>query len=114
MERMQRLLCLSLENQPAAELITGTAHVWSEHLGRVDQDRLNVAFDAIEKHSKRWPTIAHIRENLPTYPINRAPLDRRIEQVSNPAEEAARKERIRKLIEETSRRIGEKPEPEEA
>ena len=67
LERMQRLLCLSMEGQPASELIQGTARVWCEALGQISPERLIHAFDSVEENETRWPTPAVIRKHLPTY-----------------------------------------------
>lgn len=64
---MQRLLCLGMEGQPAAELIPGTVEIWQERFARCDARRLSMAFDAIEANSQRWPTPAAIFEAMPTY-----------------------------------------------
>lgn len=110
---MQRLLCLGLEGQPAAELITGTARVWTDHLGSISRERLAAAFDAVEQNAKRWPSIGYIRECLPSKAfMQRLGPEKRIAVEQDPVEAAAHRERIRKMIEETARRLGEKDEPE--
>jgi hypothetical protein len=67
LDRMQRLMCLGLEGQPAAEVIKGTAEIWQEALGRYHPQRLALAFDAVESSATRWPTPANIIACLPTY-----------------------------------------------
>jgi len=100
LERLQRLLCLGLDGQPAAELIPGTARIWTEHLANVSADRLQTAFDAVEQSCKRWPTVAHIRECLPFYAVaSLVEPEKRIEpEVSNES-----RARVAALIRETAR-----------
>lgn len=62
---MQRLICLALPGQPAAELIDGAARIWTEKLGWMGAERLNSAFDKIEEEAARWPTPASIRKAAP-------------------------------------------------
>jgi len=67
LKRLQRLLCLSLEGQPAAELIEGTALAWQSALGHIGPERLDKAFDNVEKTAQRWPSPRFILDNLPAY-----------------------------------------------
>lgn len=69
---MQKLLCLGLERQPAAETIVGTLAAWREILthrkvyeeGR-DAQRFRDAFVALGGRCKSWPAPADFLEALP-------------------------------------------------
>lgn len=69
--RLQRLLCLGLSGQPSADLITVTARIWAEIIAkelRHDGDwenKVNEAFNAIEKSSTKWPLPVDILEAMP-------------------------------------------------
>jgi hypothetical protein len=72
LEGLQRLMCLSLESQPAAEVIPGTASAWVEALwpGKVwleerDVPRIREAFRQLSLRSTRWPAPAQFMEALP-------------------------------------------------
>lgn len=69
---LQKLLCLSLEGQPAAETIPGTAAAWLEVLtnGRVydearDAPRIREAFVLLASRCRRWPVPADFLEAMP-------------------------------------------------
>lgn len=91
---MQRLLCLGLEGQPAAELIAGTAKVWQERLGQYGADRLSRAFDAVEESAKRWPTPADVIACLPA--AIQAPM--LPQRVLSDSEREKNKQRIAEMI----------------
>jgi hypothetical protein len=104
---MQRLACLGLEGQPAAEVIQATAAVWIDRLACYGAGRLAVAFDAVEKTATRWPTPAQVIASLPTYRVD--PYVPPTHQVTaDPdSERAARtKERADKAIAECAERLG--------
>lgn len=69
---MQKLLPLSLESTPAAEVMAGTALAWHEVLvhGRVfeaarDRQRFREAFRALAARQRRWPAPVDFLEALP-------------------------------------------------
>lgn len=99
-DRMQRLACLGLEGQPAAELITATGRVWIERLSRFHPNRLRMAFDSIEATASRWPTPGNIIAALPayehTYLPPPAPPERQI--AVDPEQAAKAKARIDRVI----------------
>ena len=68
----QKLMCLSMERQPASEIITGTAQVWVETLtdGRSwdqqrDRQRIRSAFVTLARTHTTWPQPKHFLEALP-------------------------------------------------
>lgn len=70
---VQRLLCLGLEGQPAAEVIPGTVGAWCEALEssrawcpQRDPPRIRTAFTALLRTRTRWPTPADFLTALPT------------------------------------------------
>ena len=72
---MQKLMALSLDRTPAAELITATAKVWHEalHIGRVwdrerDAKRIRESFTRLALNSKRWPAVEELITSLPSAP----------------------------------------------
>jgi hypothetical protein len=78
---LQRLLCLGLEGQPAAEVLPGTVAAWFEALTRGkafdrtrDTARIRDAFSLLLSRSRRWPAPADFLEVLPKYeaPVVRA------------------------------------------
>jgi len=69
---MQKLLPLSLENTPAAEVMGGTALAWHEVMvhGRVldparDRQRFREAFRTLASRQRRWPAPVDFLEALP-------------------------------------------------
>jgi hypothetical protein len=69
----QKLITLSLEHPPAAEVLPGTVLAWLEAItaGRVfDQDRdaprFRAAFLALATRCRRWPVPADFLEALPS------------------------------------------------
>lgn len=71
---MQRLLCLSLDGQPAAEVIPGTVAAWCEAVQRNrlmdesrDCPRLREAFGALMARCRRWPAPVDLIEALPRW-----------------------------------------------
>lgn len=110
LDRIQRLICLGLEGQPAAELIAGTAQIWQEKLGRYDERRLIVAFDSVEGTARRWPTPADVIAALPvyahTYTETAAPQPG-VPQIATDPEAAQRsKERIDGVIAVCAKNLG--------
>lgn len=74
---MQRLLCLSLDHTPAAEMIDGAARAWLQSvLGVRDWDYLHdsgavrEAFLRIQRTRTRWPAPADFLAALPTPAAN--------------------------------------------
>lgn len=72
---LQKLMTLSLDRTPAADLITATARVWHEALqvGRVwdqerDAKRIREGFTRLALNSKRWPTVEELISSLPSAP----------------------------------------------
>jgi hypothetical protein len=69
---MQKLLPLSLESTPAAEVMPGTALAWHEVLvhGRAfdparDRPRFREAFRTLAARQRRWPAPVDFLEALP-------------------------------------------------
>lgn len=72
---LQKLMTLSLDRTPSADLITATARVWHEALqvGRVwdqgrDTMRIREGFSRLVLNSKRWPTVEELISSLPSPP----------------------------------------------
>ncbi len=72
---IQKLMTLSLEGQPASELLRGTVLAWCEALetGRtldrdIDTPRIRAAFSALVRDSRRWPAPRHFLDALPARP----------------------------------------------
>lgn len=111
LSRMQRLLCLGLEGQPAAELIEATATIWQETLANYSPNRLARAFDAVERSCTRWPAPADVIANLPPYmpPEPERRPERIIERertADEIAEQKATSERARAAIAECAAKLG--------
>lgn len=110
--RLQRLMCLGLDGQPAAELIAGTAKIWQEKLSRFDVRRLAVAFDSVEGTARRWPTPADVIAALPVYEHTYAQLlwqaEERPERLVEPDPTATEraKARAQKAIDECAAKLG--------
>ncbi len=112
--RMQRLMCIGLEGQPSAEMITGTGRIWIEVLSQYSPERLAVAFNTIERTANRWPTPAKIIESLPTYapPVSPpVPTERQI--APDPEELERRRAKAKAAIEELARRFGDTSEQDD-
>lgn len=69
---MQRLMCLSLDHTPAAEVIAGTAAAWREAMGdqrdwqmRRDTVGVREAFARLARSRTRWPAPANFLQALP-------------------------------------------------
>lgn len=69
---LQKLLCLSLEGQPSADVIGGTLLAWHEVIThrRVfeesrDRTRFEDAFRTLAQRCHRWPTPADFLDALP-------------------------------------------------
>lgn len=74
LEGLQKLLCLGLERQPAAEMIPGTALAWEEALwpGRAwneerDTPRIQQAFKNLVKQCRQWPVPAQFFDVFPRF-----------------------------------------------
>ena len=106
------MLCLSLEGQPAAEVIAGTAEIWLQRLGHITPGRLSAAFDVIEANAMRWPTPAAIREALPTYwPPSELKRPSNVRQIPVDPEQAKRSEaRIKAMIEGLAKQLHIEPD----
>lgn len=77
---MQKLMPLSLESTPAAEVMAGTALAWHEVLvhGRVfeqarDLPRFREAFRTLAGRQRRWPAPIDFLEALPRIEAPRTP-----------------------------------------
>jgi hypothetical protein len=73
-----RLLCLSLEGQPAAEVIQGTVSSWADAIwpGKVwledrDTPRIRESFRVLARTCRRWPTPSQFLE---AYPRGESPV----------------------------------------
>lgn len=80
---MQKLLCLGLERQPAAEVLPGTAAAWVEALTvkrawdrERDTPRIRSAFVTLAKQRRSWPLPADFDEALPRLEPNERRLGR--------------------------------------
>lgn len=69
---MQRLLCLSLDHAPAAEMVEGTARAWRDAVQAVrdwdyvrDRPAIREAFLRLQRTRTRWPTPADFLAALP-------------------------------------------------
>lgn len=78
---LQKLLCLSLEGQPSADVIAGTLLAWAEVLttGRVfeqdrDAPRFRAAFRTLASRARRWPAPVDFIEALPRIETKRPGL----------------------------------------
>lgn len=85
---LQKLLCLSLEGQPSADVIAGTLLAWSEtitHGRRFDQGRdelrFREAFRVLANRHRRWPAPVDFLDALPGLPG--APRVARLESDEN-------------------------------
>ena len=76
---IQKLACLGLERQPAAEVLPATVTVWLEVLGshwdqETDTPRIRAAFSTLVRTATAWPTPQKLidalpaREELPALP----------------------------------------------
>lgn len=68
----QKLLCLSLERTPAAEIIPGTVQAWIEVLTdrrawdeERDTPRIREAFRTLARNRRTWPAPIDFSEALP-------------------------------------------------
>lgn len=75
MTGFQKLICLGLERQPAADLIPGTVAAWCEAITRGrcwdetrDRPRLRQAFTTLAATRKTWPAPGDLLEALPPAP----------------------------------------------
>lgn len=78
LDGLSKLLCLSLERSPAADMIAGTAAAWVEAVtfGRKwvesrDRQRFRAAFITLANTREQWPAPKHFIEAMPAAP---APL----------------------------------------
>lgn len=78
-EGFQRLACLGLEGQPAADVLPLTVATWCEALmlGRVwvrerDEPRFRAAFARLCATSRRWPSVPDFIAALPAPPKQQA------------------------------------------
>lgn len=69
---LQRLLCLSLDRTPAAEVLEGTARSWREAIASArawhrprDESGVREAFTILQRTSTRWPAPADFLRVLP-------------------------------------------------
>lgn len=67
MRGLQQLMTLSLEGQPAAEIIKGTVQAWcialwsrKQWVEHLDRDRIAEGFITLMATSKRWPQPADL------------------------------------------------------
>ena len=71
---LSRLLCCSLDRQPSADVIEGTAQAWftaATH-GRTwdaerDAPRIEAAFDTLLATCRRWPSAPEFLDALPAF-----------------------------------------------
>lgn len=106
---MSKLLCLSLERSPAADMIAGTAAAWVEAVtfGRDwvesrDRQRFRAAFVTLANTREQWPAPKHFIESMPAAPSPLALVrDRR------PADP----EVVRKAVEKITAMLGDVVQP---
>lgn len=48
-------------------MIVGTGRAWQSALSHIGPERLNAAFDNVERTAERWPSPKFILDNLPAY-----------------------------------------------
>jgi hypothetical protein len=84
---LQRLMSLSLDGQPSANLMPTCAMAWSEALvsGRLldqalDEPRIDAGFVALTRTALRWPAPAHLLLAMPPRPQRQA-LPRQMDEV---------------------------------
>lgn len=77
---LQKLVCLSLDKQPAGELLQATAGTWYETIthNRVfnqaqDQPRFRDAFARLMGECMQWPSPRQFLDSLPPAPAERQP-----------------------------------------
>lgn len=75
LDGLSKLLCLSLERSPAADMIAGTAAAWVEAVtfGREwvesrDRQRFRAAFVTLANTREQWPAPKHFIEAMPAAP----------------------------------------------
>lgn len=95
---LQQLLTLSLEGQPSAEVISGTAIAWEtaiwptkEWIRERDIPRIREAFKTLLQRSQRWPVPGHFIEAIPRWIAPTLP------RLANPASDETRREHMAKI-----------------
>lgn len=88
---MQRMLCLSLDRAPAAEMIEGTARAWLDAVADVrpwdyvrDRPCVREAFLRMQRTRTRWPAPADFLAALPpilTVPTAEAAADAEMDRL---------------------------------
>ena len=109
LDGLSKLLCLSLERSPAADMIAGTAAAWVEAVtfGRDwvesrDRQRFRAAFVTLANTREQWPAPKHFIEAMPAAPSPLALVrDRR------PADP----EVVRKAVEKITAMLGDVVQP---
>lgn len=109
LDGLSKLLCLSLERSPAADMIAGTAASWVEAVtfGRDwvesrDRQRFRAAFVTLANTREQWPAPKHFIEAMPAAPSPLALVrDRR------PADP----EVVRKAVEKIAAMLGDVVQP---
>lgn len=109
LDGLSKLLCLSLERSPAADMIAGTAAAWVEAVtfGRDwvesrDRQRFRAAFVTLANTREQWPAPKHFIEAMPAAPSPLALVrDRR------PADP----EVVRKAVEKIAAMLGDVVQP---
>lgn len=109
LDGLSKLLCLSLERSPAADMIAGTAAAWVEAVtfGRDwvesrDRQRFRAAFVTLANTREQWPAPKHFIDAMPAAPSPLALVrDRR------PADP----EVVRKAVEKIAAMLGDVVQP---
>ena len=109
LDGLSKLLCLSLERSPAADMIAGTAAAWVEAVTfdrdwveSRDRQRFRAAFVTLANTREQWPAPKHFIEAMPAAPSPLALVrDRR------PADP----EVVRKAVEKITAMLGDVVQP---
>ena len=109
LDGLSKLLCLSLERSPAADMIAGTAAAWVEaitfgsHWDEArDRPRFREAFITLANTREQWPAPKHFIEAMPAAPAPLALV--REHKPANP-------EVARKAVEQITAMLGDVVQP---
>ena len=113
LDGLSRLMTLSLDRQPAFDVIEGTAHAWlqavtyqREWTQSADQLRVRAAFRWLAGNCTSWPAPRQLIEALPKRVA--ATEAKRLEGELTPeqqAERAASRQRVKAMIDDIGRKL---------